>query len=254
MINDDKLTFSVGGVNFTMIKVEGGTFTMGATSEQGSDVYDNEYPAHQVTLSTYYMGETVVTQSLWEAVMGTTVCQQRVKSGGSASTHKGIGYDYPMYYVNWEECQDFISKLNDILSSQLGGKKFTLPTEAQWEYAARGGNKSRGYKYSGSDDLSKVGWYNDNSGRSTRPVASKRRNDLCLYDMSGNVYEWCADWYGDYSNLPQTDPQGPESGEDHICRGGGWNDGAWGCRVSYRNYDAPSSCFSDLGFRLCLIP
>ena len=183
-------TFTVGGVSFTMVKVEGGTFKMGATSEQGSDVYDNEKPAHSVTLSSYYIGQTEVTQELWQAVMG--------------SNYKGA--KRPVECVSWNDCQEFISKLNE-----KTGKNFRLPTEAEWEYAARGG-KSGGTKYSGSNTIGDVAWYTDNSGGTTHDVATKRANELGIYDMSGNVWEWCSDWYGDYSSSSQSNPQGPSTG------------------------------------------
>ena len=237
----EKMTFTVAGVSFTMIKVEGGTFTMGCTSEQGSDCYDDEKPSHSVTLSDYYIGQTEVTQGLWKAVMGTN--PSNFKSGDN----------YPVETVSWNDCQDFIKKLNSLLSSQLGGKRFALPTEAQWEYAARGGKKSRGYKYSGSNTLSSVAWYNDNSSSSTHAVATKSANELGLYDMSGNVYEWCQDWYGSYSSSSQTNPSNSSSGSFRVFRGGSWNFHARRCRVSRRFYYAPTFCFYYFGLRLVLL-
>lgn len=246
-----KKVFSVNGVSFTMILVEGGTFTMGATSEQGSDCYDNEKPAHSVTLSDYYIGQTEVTQALWKAVMGSTVYQQRDKADKSWPI-RGEGDNYPMYYISWNECQEFVNKLNSLLSSQLGGKRFALPTEAQWEYAARGGRKSNGYKYSGSNTIDYVAWYtdNDNSSSATHPVATKSANELGIYDMSGNVWEWCQDWYGSYSSASQTNPTGASSGSNRVKRGGSWGCSASYCRVSYRIYNSPASRYSDLGLRL----
>ena len=233
-------TFTVKGVSFNMIRVDGGTFTMGATSEQGSDADDDEKPAHQVTLSTYYIGETEVTQALWETVMG-----------DNPSKFKGA--QRPVEMVSWEDCQTFISKLN-----QLTGKRFRLPTEAEWEYAARGGNKSRGYKYSGSNDLGSVAWYDDNSSSKTHDVKTKQPNELGLYDMSGNVWEWCQDWYGNYSSGSQTNPTGPSSGSFRVRRGGGWFGIAGYCRSSRRDMTTPSNRFilarlrrsDDLGLRL----
>ena len=226
-------TYTVNGVTFKMVAVEGGTFTMGATSEQGSDAEDDEKPAHQVTLSDYWIGETEVTEGLWTAVMGS-----------NPSLYKK-GDIYPVEYVTWNDCQTFISKLN-----ALTGETFRLPTEAEWEFAARGGTMSRGYKYSGSNTLSDVAWYYDNSGSAKHPVATKAANELGLYDMSGNVWEWCQDWYGSYSGAAQTDPTGPIAGSLRVCRGGSWSDRAELCVVSYRGIDVPSFRSSSIGLRL----
>ena len=242
----DNMVLSVGGVSYTMVYVQGGTFTMGATSEQGREAYDDENPAHSVTLSSYYMGETEVTQALWQAVMGTTVSQQRDKAN-KEWTLCGEGGNLPMYYISWDECQEFVNRLNSLTCQQ-----FRLPTEAQWEYAARGGAKSRGYKYSGSNDIGSVAWYRDNSSLKTHPVKTKQPNELGLYDMNGNVNEWCQDWYGLYSSGSQTNPTGASSGSDRVCRGDSWSDSAGGCRVSRRNYNTPSGRLSILGLRLAL--
>lgn len=223
---------TVNGVSFKMIGVEGGTFTMGATSEQGSDANDLEKPAHQVTLSTFSIGETEVTLELWQAVMGSNPSEIK-------------GSKHPVENVSWEDCQSFIRKLNS-----LTGRNFRLPTEAEWEYAARGGNKSKGYKYAGGSSLDDVAWYYDNSGDRTHDVATKRANELELYDMSGNVSEWCQDWYGDYSSGSKTNPKGPSSGSYRVSRGGSLLDSAGGCRVSCRCYDTPSGLLSNLGLRL----
>lgn len=227
-------TFTVNGISFKMIRVDGGTFTMGATSEQGDDAYDDEKPTHQVTLSTYYIGETEVTQALWEAVMG-------------SNPSKFKGTNRPVEQVCWNDCNAFISKLNS-----LTGKDFRLPTEAEWEYAARGGNKSQGYKYSGSNSLGNVAWYTDNSGDETHPVKQKSPNELGLYDMSGNVWEWCQDWEGSYSSSSQTNPTGANSGSKLVDRGGGWDYFARSCRVSCRGHVAPDNQGSGLGLRLVL--
>lgn len=228
-------TFTANGVSFKMIRVDGGTFTMGATLEQESDAGDDEKPAHQVTLSTYYIGETEVTQALWEAVMDS-----------NPSDFKGE--DRPVEQVSWEDCKSFISKLNS-----LTGKNFRLPTEAEWEYAARGGNKSQGYKYSGSNNPSDVAWYYiDNSSNETHPVKQKSPNELGLYDMSGNVWEWCQDWYGSYSSSSQTNPTGASSGSYRVLRGGSWYSDAWNCRVSIRSDITPDYRGNGLGLRLVL--
>lgn len=235
--------FMVNGVSFTMKLVEGGTFQMGATFEQGSDAYDNEKPVHSVTLSNYYMGETEVTQALWEAVMG------------SNQSHFE-GDNLPVKQVTWNNCQEFIRKLN-----QKTRKNFRLPTEAEWEYAARGGKKSRGYKYSGSNTLRDVAWFgqwngntydNGNSGEKTHAVKTKSPNELGLYDMSGNVWEWCSDWYGSYGSSTQTNPTGSSSGSSRVLRGGGWLSRAGNCRVSFRRSNDPVREFDYCGLRLCL--
>ena len=215
-----------------MVRVEGGTFMMGATSEQGSDAYDDEKPAHQVTLSSFSIGRYEVTQEEWEAVMGS-----------NPSNFKGK--KLPVEQVSWDDCQTFIRKLN-----QMTGKHFRLPTEAEWEYAARGGNKSRGYKYAGGDNLGSVAWYTDNSGNKTHEVGKKQPNELGLYDMSGNVREWCQDWKGGYRSSSQTNPTGPSSGSYRVNRGGDWINRARYCRVSYRSYITPDNRNSLLGLRL----
>ena len=227
-------TFIVNGVTFTMVYVKGGTFTMGATSEQGSDAYDNEKPTHRVTLSSFSIGQTEVTQELWEAVMGT-----------NPSYFKGA--KLPVERVSWNDCQTFITKLNS-----LTGQQFRLPTEAEWEYAARGGKQSRGYKYSGSNNIGDVAWYDDNSGDNTHEVATKAPNELGIYDMSGNMWEWCQDWYGSYSSSFQTNPAGPSLGSSRVNRGGSWVSSVGGCRVACRGYNTPGNRSSRLGLRLAL--
>ena len=218
----------------SMVKVEGGTFTMGLTSEQGSDVDSDEKPAHQVTLSDYMICKTEVTQELWQAVMG-------------SNPSKFKGSDLPVEEVSYKDCLKFIKKLN-----KLTGLNFRLPTEAEWEYAARGGNESKGYKYSGSNDIGSVAWYDSNSSSKTHVVATKAPNELGIYDMSGNVYEWCSDWYGDYSSGSQTNSKGPSSGSGRVNRGGDWYSYARYCRVSNRDINAPDDRFNGLGLRLAL--
>ena len=225
-------TFTVNGVKFTMVPVEGGTFTMGATSEQGSDARDGEKPAHQVTLSDYYIGQTEVTQALWKAVMGSNPSDSK-------------GDNLPVEQVSWDDCQVFIQKLN-----QLTGKQFRLPTESEWEYAARGGRKSRGYKYAGGNNIGSVAWYNSNSRDETHTVATKQANELGVYDMSGNVWEWCSDWYDGYQSSSQSDPQRPSLGSCRVNRGGSCYCNAGDCRVSYRFFGTPDFRYNDLGLRL----
>ncbi|MDD5979159.1 MAG: formylglycine-generating enzyme family protein, partial [Bacteroidales bacterium] len=229
-------SLTVNGVSFEMVYVEGGSFDMGATTEQGSDADGNEYPVHSVTLSDYYIGKCEVTQELWEAVMGS-----------NPSYFKGA--QNPVERVIWNDCQNFIKKLNS-----LTGRTFRLPTEAEWEYAARGGNQSLHYKYSGSNNIFDVAWHDGNSGDKTHAVGTKTANELGIYDMSGNVWEWCSDWYGGYSAGAQTNPQGPSSGSYRVLRGGGWFYNARCCRVSYRISHAPEYSSSDNGLRLVLVP
>ena len=229
-------TITVNGVSFEMVYVEGGSFDMGATSEQGSDAYSDEKPVHRVTLSDYYIGKCEVTQELWEAVMGS-----------NPSNFKGA--QKPVESVSWNDCQEFVSRLNS-----LTGRTFRLPTEAEWEYAARGGNKSLHYKYSGSGNIDDVAWYYDNSGSSTHAVGTKTANELGIYDMSGNVSEWCSDWYGDYSAGAQTNPQGPSSGSYRVLRGGSWGYGAGSCCVSFRGIYLHSFSDHSYGLRLVLVP
>ena len=217
-----------------MVRVEGGTFTMGATPEQGSDADDDEKPAHQVALSSFSIGKYEVTQEEWEAVMGS-----------NPSYFKGA--KKPVERVSWDDCQTFIRKLKE-----LTGRNFRLPTEAEWEFAARGGTKSRGYKYAGDDDLDNVAWYYDISGNSVHDVGTKSPNELGLYDMSGNVLEWCQDWIGSYGSSAQTNSKGPSSGSYHVNRGGSWDSGTRSCRVSYRSRYGPSDQYGLLGFRLAL--
>ena len=222
------------GISIDMVKVEAGTFMMGATPEMEKPDSD-EKPLHQVTLTNdYYMGKYEVTQALWQAVMGS-----------NPSYFKGD--NLPVEQVSWKDCQKFISKLN-----KMTGRKFRLPTEAEWEYAARGGKKSRSYQYSGSSNISDVAWYDGNSGSKPHPVGTKQANELGIYDMSGNVYEWCSDWYGSYSSSSQTNPTGADSGSCRVFRGGCWINFARRCRLSYRDHNTPDERFYDLGLRLSL--
>ena len=223
----------VGNASYRMRGVYGGTFTMGATSEM-TEPWDDEKPTHQVTLSSYYIGETEVTQALWKAVMGY-----------NPSNFKGD--NLPVEQVSWDDCQEFIRKLN-----AATGRRFRLPTEAEWEFAARGGNQSRRTQYSGSNNIDDVAWYGGNCGDSTHPVKTKRPNELGLYDMSGNVDEWCQDWYGSYTGYSQTNPTGPNNGSSRVSRGGSWFNDARICRSSCRWDLAPGSRNYCLGFRLAL--
>ena len=225
----------IEGIAFKMIHVEGGTFMMGA-NEGDSEAFDDERPAHKVMLSSYSIGETAVTQALWEAVMG-----------GNPSYFKGA--DRPVECVSWDDCQEFIRKLNEKTN-----RKFRLPTEAEWEFAARGGNKGKNnnHKYAGNNIIDDVAWYSENSESQTHPVAQKQPNELGIYDMSGNVWEWCQDRYGKYSNNSQTNPTGQKGGDNRVERGGGWYSSTRGCRPSYRHNRSPLSRIYGLGLRLAL--
>ena len=211
-----------------MVYVSGGTFIM------GGDESSDQTPTHSVTLSSYYICKYEVTQALWRAVMG-------------SNPSKFKGDNLPVEQVSWNDCQTFINRLNSYT-----GRNFRLPTEAEWEFAARGGNYSRRYKYSGSNYIGDVAWYADNSGNRTHPVGTKQANELGLYDMSGNVWEWCSDWYGSYSSYSQSNPTGATSGFGRVERGGNWCGLARYCCSSHRSYYAPGNSFDDLGLRLVL--
>ena len=236
----------VNNIMFKMVLVEHGEFTMGATEEQ-TDAGSDELPAHQVTITKdYYLGETEVTQALWYEVMGQTPTTDDYQWTSTS----GIGDNYPAYYISWNDCQEFITKLN-----QLTGLEFRLPTEAEWEYAARGGNNATTQTlYSGSNTIGDVAWYTSNSSSETHEVAGKAANVLGLYDMSGNVYEWCNDWYSSsyYISSPQTDPTGPTSGSYRVLRGGSWDGYATYCRVAFRSYFTVTYRYNSGGMRLAL--
>ena len=226
-----------------MVYVQGGTFMMGATSEQGSYTNNDEKPTYQVTLSDFQIGKTEVTQELWLAVMGS------IPSG-----YKG-NLQLPVENVSWDDCQEFIMELNSMTR-----KHFRLPTEAEWEFAARGGNKSQHYKYSGSNDIDDVAWYfydipsrsSGTAGYGTQPVAKKKANELGLYDMTGNVHEWCQDGYGSYTSEVQINPKDQPTSSIRAYRGGCWNSSAMRCRVSNRDYGTQTFRNDHLGLRLAL--
>jgi sulfatase modifying factor 1 len=219
-----------------MVLVEGDTFTMGwHNKERDGNGYDWEKPAHEVTLDDFYIGRYEVTQAQWRAVMGSDPPELHNKGCDKC----------PVERVSWNDIQDFLKKLNN-----LTGENYRLPTEAEWEFAARGGNQTQGYLYSGSNDLDEVGWYRDNSNSKTHPVGQKKANELGLFDMSGNVWEWCQDWYGDYPSTAQQNPKGPESGSNRVLRGGGWDYYPRGCRAAYRGDGGLTVRNGSLGFRL----
>ena len=227
----EKGVYCVENVKFKMIPVEGGSFTMG-----------NKEHAHKVSLSSYKIGETPVTQELWQAVMG-----------DNPSKYKGE--NRPIEQVSWEDCQKFIKKLN-----QITGKMFRLPTEAEWEFAARGGNRSLKTIYSGGMNLDDVAWYNMNCSENedsglnfgTHDVKAKAPNELRIYDMSGNVWEWCSDWFAEYPHQHESNPVGPNTGQGKVCRGGSWNSDSMCCEVKYRNYGGVLKRDSSYGLRLAL--
>ena len=235
IVHSDNITIPVkDGVSIDMVRVEAGTFTMGATAEM-KDPFEDEKPTHLVTLTNdYYIGKYEVTQALWKAVMG-----------NNPSYFKGD--NLPVEKVSWDDCQEFISKLN-----RITGKTFRLPTEAEWEYAARGGNKSRGYQYSGSNNPSNVAWYDDNSGDKTHAVGTKQPNELGIYDMSGNAREWCQDWCGAYSSSSQVNPTGANSGSYRVFRGGYIDNYARECHSSSRNGNSSGARTIGQGLRLVL--
>ena len=211
-----------------MVYVSGGTFIMG-----GDDSSD-QMPTHSVTLSSYYICKYEVTQALWRAVMGS-----------NPSNFKGN--NLPVENVSWYDCQTFIKRLNSYT-----GRNFRLPTEAEWEFAARGGNYSHHYKCSGSNYIHDAAWYIGNSNKRPHPVGTKHPNELGLYDMSGNVCEWCSDWYGSYSSYSQTNPTGPNSGSSRVHRGGSWRYNARYCRTPERSSNSPDYCVNYIGLRLVL--
>lgn len=235
-LRDSISVIKIGDIEFEMIHIEGGTFVMGGTSEQGDDVYSDERPIHKVTLSDFAIGKYQVTQELWMAVMG-----------DNPSPCESKGAKRPVVNVSWEHCQKFISKLND-----LTGKFFRLPTEAEWEFAARGGNHSNGYKYAGGNKVEDVAWFDSNSNGKAHDVGLKDPNELDIYDMSGNVREWCHDWYNEYTKLNMINPTGNFNGIYRVTRGGCCHFNFWNCRVSRRDSAPPMGCSPYIGLRLAL--
>ncbi|HRI59503.1 MAG TPA: SUMF1/EgtB/PvdO family nonheme iron enzyme [Saprospiraceae bacterium] len=229
-----------------LVFVKGGTFTMGCTNKKDSDCLSNEEPTHKVTLSDFYIGQYEVTQAEWRKVMG----------NDPPELHNNGCDQCPVEGASWNDIQEFLEKLNKMLPA--GQKPFRLPTEAEWEYAARGGSLSKGYKYSGSNNIGDVAWYSENyktantfgAQKTTRPVGTKASNELGLFDMSGNVFEWCSDWYSDYSASTQINPTGPSSGFDRVNRGGSWYGFASYCHVTDRKTSKPDERRRYVGFRL----
>lgn len=231
--------FNINSAVLTMVRVEGGTFQMGGSDENAQSY---EKPVHNVTLDDYYIGLCEVTDELWEAVVN-----GRVPSPIEDPVWYNNERFLPKTMISYDDCLEFIRKLNE-----QTGQEFSLPTEAQWEYAARGGKKSRGYTYSGSNDASEVGWCYENAATQVTIVATKNSNELGLYDMTGNVNEWCSDWYGPYSSEDQTNPVGPDSGYYRVMRGGSVINFYDECRISHRFGGEPGSHLYFVGFRLAL--
>ena len=232
----NRMDITIKDVTFSMIKVDGGTFIMGATPEQ-KDAKVDEEPPHSVTLSEYYIGETEVTNALWSTIMGS-----------NPSLPNFNAYDLPVNMVTWDECQRFISRLNS-----LTGLSFSLPTEAQWEYAARGASFSKQYIYAGGKSINDVCWFKGNSKKHIRKVKDKRPNELGLYDMSGNVFEWCSDWYAPYKAIEENNPNGPSyPGNTKVVRGGSYSTENTQVRVSCRHSGSPQSKYDGFGMRLVL--
>lgn len=232
----ESFTETANDINMEMVYVEGGTFQMGVSAESDADAYEREAPEHNVTVSSFYIGVYEVTQEQWQAVMGDNPSQY-------------TGENMPVDNVTWEAASEFCEKL-----SALTGKNYVLPTEAQWEFAAKGGNLSEGYKYSGSDNVKDVAWYWDNASFKTHSVGGRLPNELGIYDMSGNVYEWCSDWYAEYTSDDAVDPAGPETGEQKCCRGGAWASNAAGVRNTYRGSYAVDFQYNILGIRVVCLP
>ena len=234
-----------------MVYIEGGTFKMGSTNGQR-----DEQPPHDVTVNSFYMGEFEVTQELWYTVMDTSLEEQRDKVDINLPTN-GTGPHYPMYYVSYEDAKEFCRQINKLLRNELpDGYRFELPSEAEWEYAAQGGNKSKQCIFSGSNKLSGVGWFYDNSDFSTHIVGSKSANELGLYDMCGNVWEWCEDWYSKTfysSNRNWINPVNTTNSSSRVLRGGSWYNQESDCHVSYRANSDPKLRYDVCGFRLALV-
>ena len=235
--DDGSLLIYVDSLTFRMMPVEGGSFTMGCTHPKGEKhTYADELPIHKVTVNSFYMGRYEVTQALWKAVMG--------NNPSKWATNDSL----PVEQVSWNDVQIFIARL-----SQMTGYRFRLPSEAEWEFAARGGNRGHNTPYPGTrSQLWEVGWFGMNSGGHSHPVGQLKPNELGLYDMAGNVMEWCSDWMTAYSAQPQSSPQGPKSGENRILRGGCFNSPTWGCSVFERSWYLPDYGYSFYGFRLVL--
>lgn len=218
-----------------MVLVEGGDFIMGLTNKRQTDPFLMENPLfHKVSISSFRICKYTVTQNEWNRLMGN-------------NPSEFIGSNRPVTNVSWFDCQEFIEKINKITDNR---RHFRLPTEAEWEYAARGGNKSKGYIFAGSNNLEQVAWTDLNSGGKTHDVGTKQPNELGLYDMTGNIWEWCNDWYEEYDLAYKKDPQGAAGGTERIFRGGAYDNFEWDCPVGQRSFNRPLTRTNGLGFRL----
>lgn len=249
-----EVEFAIGSVSFLMKCVCGGTFMMGAQHTNVNDInydpksFDWEAPVHSVTVDSFYMSVTLVTQALWKAVMGSTT----MPGNKQWNAQEGLGDNYPAYNVSYHDAEIFVQKLNDIPEIKDAGIMFRIPTEAEWEFACRGGLNSRGMRFSGSDKVDDVAWFDYVSNSQAHQVKEKMPNELGLYDMSGNLFEWCLDWYARYNSDSLVNPQGPSSGARRVLRGGCWNYSSRNCRVSYRLNDSPHHADSYYGLRLAM--
>jgi sulfatase modifying factor 1 len=223
----------LGAIETSMISIYGGVFIMGCTSDQGSECTHDEFPIHKVQLSGFKLLKTEVTQGMWQSVMGNN------PSYNKRSTQ------FPVENVSYTEIEKFIDVLNAMSSHQ-----YRLPTEAEWEFAARGGNKSKSTLFSGSSDAHSVSWNIGNSSNTSHIAGYKNANELGLFDMSGNVWEWCSDWYGEYRSVEESDPRGALDGTDKVIRGGSYSGSIWFCRNAIRIRYAPSYKSHFIGFRL----
>ena len=230
------LRIKVGEVAFDMQKVEGGLFIMGGTHEQHNEVISTDLPTHTVSLHTYYIGTTEVTQGLWQAIMPEWYISDEWNIPNQ-----------PITDITWYDCQEFIRRLNNIT-----GLPFRLPTEAEWEFAARGGNVSRGYRFAGGNKIEDVSWGLSNAGFRKHNVGERKPNELGLYDMTGNVSEWCSDWYGMYYLGTEPNPQGAKEGELKVVRGGSFDNCKDNSYLSRREYYNPNEAMNYCGFRLAL--
>lgn len=236
-VDDGSVNIYIGEMILKMLPVEGGTFTMGHNHADAAKYhYESEKPAHEVELGDYYLGKYEVTQKLWVTVMDENPSKWQYNDS------------LPVEQVSWNDVQVFIARL-----SQMTGYRFRLPTEAEWEYAARGGKKSKGYTFPGTNaNLMDYAWFGSNSGNHTHPVGQKLPNELGFYDMGGNVWEWCSDWATEYSPERQINPKGPKEGDNKVARGGCMISPSWGCTVSDRCWYLPDHGYGYYGFRLAL--
>ena len=239
------ITNSIG---MKLVLIPKGTFQMGSPIEEAGA--DDDEEQHQVTISKdYYLGVTEVTQGQYEKVMGTnpSYFQKRVIRKSDSSM-------YPVEQVSWEDAVEFCKRLSDLPEEKAAGRVYRLPTEAEWEYACRAGSKTAYSFGEGSKSLGDYAWFDGNSNNQTHPVGEKKANAWGLYDMHGNVWEWCSDWYGDYPKGAVSDPVGPREGSDRVGRGGCWRDVAAFCRSAFRYSLDPTYRTGDYGFRLALSP